>query len=180
MFIGGTAYNFLNVYRCGDLDEADRSFPLSESSVHCLEFHSQQDAEAAFAVLSSRITFWLWHVLGDGFHVAGWLWREVPFSRASFDADSFMKLAGLGRVLWKRLGAHRFTSLNGGKLTIGYRPLLCHEERDAIDTLLLQVAGLPSEFAAELRSFVESNTVVDAADERRQHLNQYFSAAYHP
>lgn len=175
VFIGGTAYNFLNVYRFGELAADDRSFSLSESGVHCLEFRSELDAQAAFAILSSRLTFWLWHVLGDGFHVPGWLWQEVPFSRASFDSDCFGKLATLGRELWLRLREHRFTSINGGKLTIGYRPLQCHEERDAIDALLLQAAGLPSEFFGELRSFVENNTVVDATDKRRQHLNRYFS-----
>ena len=180
VFIGGTAYNFLNVYRCGELAEQERSFPLSESAVHCLEFRSEQDAEAAFAILSSRLTFMFWHVLGDGFHVPGWLWREIPFSRALFDADSLLKLAALGRVLWLRLRGHRFTSLNGGKLTIGYRPLNCHEERDAIDALLLHAAGLPRELLGELRSFVQSNTVVDTMDERRQHLNCYFSSTTHP
>lgn len=174
VFVGGTAYNFLNVYRCGELAEEECSFPLSESAVHCLEFRSEQDAEAVFAILSSRLTFWLWHVLGDGFHVPGWLWREVPFSRASFSADDLSTLAGLGRVLWLRLRGQRFTSVNGGKLTVGYRPLNCHEEREAVDALLLQAAGLPREFIGELRSFVQGNTIVDAMDERRQHLNSYF------
>ena len=177
VFVGGTAYNFLNVYRFGELAEGDGPFSLSESGVHCLEFRSEKDAEAAFAILSSRLAFWLWHVLGDGFHVPGWLWQEIPFSRASFDSDRFEKLAALGRDLWQRLRKHRFTSVNGGKLTIGYRPFHCQEERDAIDTLLLQAAGLPVEFFAELSAFVQTNTVVDATDRRRQHLNHYFFPA---
>lgn len=175
VFVGGTAYNFLNVYRCAELAEEERTFPMSESAVHCLEFRSQQDAEAVFAILSSRIVFWLWHVMGDGFHVPGWLWDEVPFSRGAFDAQSLAALAGHGRKLWQRLHEHRFTSLNGGKLTIGYRPLHCHDERDAIDELLIKAAKLPFEFLAELRTFVRSNAVVDASDERRQHLHQVFS-----
>ena len=147
---------------------------MSESAVHCLEFRSQQDAEAVFAILSSRVVFWLWHVLGDGFHMPGWLWDEIPFSRGMFDAPNLAALATHGRDLWQRLREHRFTSLNGGKLTIGYRPLHCHEERDAIDALLVKSAGLPAEFLTELRSFVRGNAVVDASDERRQHLHQVF------
>lgn len=175
VFVGGTAYNFLNVYRCAELADDERTFPMSESAVQCLEFRSQQDAEAVFAILSSRIVFWLWHVLGDGFHVPGWLWDEVPFSRGMFDAANLAALAAHGRELWQRLREHRFTSLNGGRLTIGYRPLHCHEERDAIDALLVKSAGLPVEFLAELRSFVHGNAVVDASDERRQHLHQSIS-----
>ena len=174
VFVGGTAYNFLNVYRFAELADDERTFPMSESAVHCLEFRSEQDAEAVFAILSSRVAFWLWHVLGDGFHVPGWLWDEIPFSRSMFDADSLAQLAAQGRKLWQRLREHRFTSLNGGKLTIGYRPLHCHEERDAIDALLIESAKLPPEFLTELRTFVQGNAVVDAADERRQHLHQIF------
>jgi len=150
---------------------------MSESSVHCLEFRSEEDAAAAFAVLQSRVVFWLWHVWGDGFHVPGWLWDEIPFHRARFDADRLAKLAALGRALWLRLQQHRFTSLNGGKLTIGYRPLHCHEERDAIDVLLLASAGQPPEFVETLRAFVRGNAVVDDTDARRQHLHRLFPSS---
>ena len=112
--------------------------------------------------------------MADGFHVPGWLWDEIPFSRASFDAESFSKLADLGRKLWKQLREHRFTSVNGGKLTIGYRPLHCNAERDDIDALLIRTAGLPADFIDELRSLVQSNTIVDSTDRRRQHLTNYF------
>ena len=174
VFVGGTAYNFLNVYRHAKLADDERGTPMSESAVHCLEFRSDDDAAAAFAALQSRVAFWLWHVWGDGFHVPGWLWDEIPFHRAMFDADSFARLAALGRALWQRLQEHRFTSLNGGKLTIGYRPLHCHEERDAIDALLLASAGLRPDFAETLRTFVRGNAVVDDTDARRKHLRKIF------
>jgi hypothetical protein len=177
VFVGGTAYNFLNVYRHAQLAEEERDRPMSESSVHCLEFRTDDDAAAAFAALQSRVAFWLWHVWGDGFHVPGWLWDKIPFHRAMFDAKSFVRLAALGRALWLRLQEHRFTSLNGGKLTIGYRPLHCHEERDAIDALLLTSAGLRLDFAEELRTFVRGNTVIDSTDVRRQHLHQIFPSS---
>jgi hypothetical protein len=177
VYVGGTAYNFLNVYRHAELADDERATPMSESGVHCLEFRTVDDAAAAFAVLQSRVAFWLWHVWGDGFHVPGWLWDEIPFHRSMFDAASFAQLSSLGCALWLRLHKHRFTSLNGGKLTIGYRPLHCHEERDAIDALLLARAGVRPDFAEELRSFVRGNTVVDDTDARRQHLHRIFPAS---
>jgi hypothetical protein len=177
VFVGGTAYNFLNVYRHAALSAEERDKPMSESPVHCLGFRSDDDAAAAFAALQSRVAFWLWHVWGDGFHVPGWLWDEIPFHRAMFDADSFARLAAHGRALWLRLQQHRFISLNGGKLTIGYRPLHCHEERDAIDALLLTSAGLRLDFAEELRTFVRGNAVVDSSDVRRQHLHRIFPSS---
>jgi N-6 DNA Methylase len=174
VFIGGTAYNFLNVYRCAKLAEEERVAPMSESPVHCLEFRAEMEAAAAFAILSSRLTFWLWNVLGDGFHVSCRLYETVPFSRASFSPPAFSQLATLGEQLWLRLQEHRFTSLNGGRLTVGYRPLACTAELDAIDAMLRDAASLAAGFVRELREFVRTNAVVDHSDESRAHLRRHF------
>jgi hypothetical protein len=175
VFVGGTAYNFLNVFRPASLLPEEREMTLSESPVHCLEFKSEMDTRVAFAILSSRLSFWLWHVLGDGFHVAGWLFNEIPFGRGSFAATDFESLATLGGTLWQKLQSHRFTSVNAGRLTVGFRPLACNQERDEIDAILARSAGLADGFVAELRAFVQRNAVVDSADERRSHVSKHFT-----
>ncbi len=177
VFVGGTAYNFLNVYRETSLKKNERDLPLSESQIHCLEFHSERDAQVSFAVLGSRLSFWLWHVLGDGFHVGGWLFNEIPLSKQSFEETDYDTLALLGSRLWERLQAHRFISLNGGKQTVGFRPLACNEELDCIDDLLIRTLGLPENFGDELRLFVRNNAVVDTKDHRRNHVQKYFLAS---
>lgn len=177
VFVGGTAYNFLNVYRPTALLQGEYDFPLSESSVHCLEFKNEAEASVAFAILSSRLVFWLWHVLGDGFHVASWLFKVIPFGRDSFTRDEFNSLLHLGNTLWLKLQNYRFISLNGGRQTIGFRPLACHEERDDMDTILSKVAGFNDRFATELRRFVQENAVVDLTDERRSHIKLHFTGS---
>jgi len=174
VFVGGTAYNFLNVYRAFELD--DRTpYPLSESSIHCLNFRHEQEAQAAFAILSSRLAFWLWHVMGDGFHVASWLFNELPFARSSFSKPQFEQLAALGAKLWAQVQKHRIVSVNAGKQTIAFRPLALNEERDPIDRILIEAAGLPPGFAGELCDFILQTVVVDPTDRRRQHLQAYFN-----
>ena len=174
VFVGGTAYNFLNVYRSAILFPKEKSLNLSKSPVHCLEFLNEHDARAAFAILSSRISFWLWHVLGDGFHVGGWLFREIPFNRDSFSKKDFNTLAILGDSLWHKLYAHRYTSMNAGRLTVGFRPLACNHVRDRIDSILAREAGLADDFLVEIKAFVLRNAVVDATDERRNHVTRHF------
>jgi hypothetical protein len=174
-FVGGTAYNFLNVYRPARLLPDERDIPLSENPVHRLEFKSEADARAGFAILSSRLTFWLWHVLGDGFHVGSWLLKTLPFGRDSFAKDELASLSNLGEALWGKLQDHRFTSVNGGRQTVAFRPLACNDERDAIDTILVKAAGLKEVFVTELRSFVRENAVVDSTDERRDHVGKHFT-----
>lgn len=175
VFVGGTAYNFLNVYRPNRLLPGEHDIPLSASPVHCLEFRTEAEARTAFAILSSRLTFWLWHVLGDGFHVAAWLFKSIPLGRDSFTKDEFDSLSRLGDELWRKLQRHRFTSVNGGRKSIGFRPLACNEERDAIDIILVKAAGLKKDFVTEIQLFVQKNAVVDSTDERRGHMRKHFA-----
>jgi len=76
VFLASTAYNFLNVYR--NLSNKNGAYAASENSVHCLEFAREDAAELAFAVLSSRLVYWLWHALGDGFHVTRRFIESIP------------------------------------------------------------------------------------------------------
>jgi hypothetical protein len=172
VFLASTAYNFLNVHR--DIRNEEGGYPTSENCVHCLEFTSEEAAELVFSILSSRLVYWFWHALGDGFHVTRWFIDSIPFGRSSFNADQSETLQRLGRELWTELQKHRIVSVNRGRQTIAFRPLACDRERDEIDAVLLEAAGLPSSMLDIFRSFVVSAVVVDHADARRQHLNSHF------
>jgi len=174
VYVGGTAYNFLNVYRPTKLKVDEKQYVLSESPLHCLRFETDGDAEAAFAILSSRLVFWIWHVLGDGFHVTSRLFRLIPFSKESFSQKEFNSLSGLGNLLWEKLQYHRFKSINRRRMTIGFRPLACHEELDGIDAIMVKASGLNEQFAEELRRFVHDNAVVDSTDIQRNHIKLHF------
>lgn len=173
VYVGGTAYNFLNIFRkfsAGIKNE----YPLSKNPVHSLEFMSEAEASAAFAILSSRLIFWLWHIQADGFHVTSWFVRNLPFQRETFSLKQLNRLSELGASLWSKVQAHRFSSINGGKLTYTFRPLSCNEERDEIDSILVKASNLPPEFALELKEFVRKIVVVDENDNKRKHLKNYF------
>ena len=179
VFVASTAYNFLNVFRSITLDTENRH-PLSENTVHCLEFSKEEIAEAVFAILSSRLTFWLWQVHGDGFHVGAWFIRNLPFGRSSFTPEQTEALQVAGRTLWRELQQHRIVSLNRGKQTIAYRPLACEKERDAIDDILLDAAKLPKRFKSTLREYVKAVVVVDENDHRRKDLRSLFDLENSP
>jgi hypothetical protein len=166
LYIGGTAYNFLNVYRSLTLPLEKFKYPLSESTIHFWEFNKEEDARVAYSIISSRLIFWFWHVLGDGFHVSQWFIRQIPFCKGSISEEEYILLSMIGDQLWREVQNHRFESINGGKLTIGFRPLSCQEERDKIDTILIKTACISINFVNELRQFVQDNAVVDYSDKR--------------
>ena len=74
--VAPTAYNFLGVTR--DPFRAVTDGHDSQNPLSLLQFRTEAHASAAYAVLCSRVAFWLWHVTGDGFHVTTTLTRLCP------------------------------------------------------------------------------------------------------
>ena len=99
VFVSGTAYNFLNIFREHRSLPPCRA-PWSQSKLLALRFATECEAARAFAILGSRIAYWLWHVTGDGFHVSHAFVRQLPFSDRVFDETQRERLARLGVRLW--------------------------------------------------------------------------------
>lgn len=173
VFVGSTAYNFLNVFRT--LSIRNQTVPLSDNPVLCLEFQHENEAHLAFALLSSRLVYWLWRVLGDGFHVPQMFIESIPFQIASFAATDTERLADAGKMLWNAIQGKPLMSVNGGKSTLTYCPLGEEELRDSIDSTLIETAKLSPTFLQTLEGIVRRAVVVDENDEKRKHLNRYFS-----
>lgn len=173
VFVATTAYNFLNSFRGLSVRPAIVR-NLSQNRVHRFNFGDESDAELAFAIICSRLSFWLWHVQGDGFHVGRRFIERLPFNKRSFSATDLRALCQLGRDLWRELQDHRIESLNKGRVTIAFRPLGCESIRNEIDALLIKAAELPTDVSREIQGFVRSVVVVDEDDQRRGHLKTYF------
>ena len=173
VFVGSTAYNFVNVFL--SLPHMFGSDSLvSENGLTYLRFNDVALAHEAFAILSSRLVYWFWRVRGDGFHIPRSFIESLPFGRGSFDHDQVRVLAESGRSLWETIENTPLVSVNRGRRSVAFRPFSCERERDVIDTILIDAAGIDERFASELRNFVRETVVVDRSDARRNHLNEHF------
>lgn len=163
LYVAGTAYNWLNVYRTpaaitAGVDNPTTS-PLSE-----LTLGTSEEADAVYAVLTSRLLYWLWRVEGDAFHVpSGWL-QELPTMGVLRERAEISRLAELGRSLWAAVVKHPVVSLNGGKTTLSYCPYAWSDVLDEVDRILLDAVGLPLGFADELGVFVRELTTAGRSD----------------
>ena len=173
IYVATTAYNFLNVFRSFNVDDKQLEI-LSQNPVHYYEFANRSESSLAFAIMSSRLTYWLWHAECDGFHVTKSFIDNLPFDSSSFIAVKAAELSSLGEELWQALQRFRIESKNKGKLTVAFRPLGCDLIREQIDQILIELSGLTAECSEELRDFVFRTVVVDHTDERRIHLTNVF------
>ena len=167
VFVGGTAYNFLNVFR------PHRSLPLqrapwSASSVLALRFADDNEAARGFALLCSRVSYWFWRVNQDGFHVTRSFLMELPLNDRIFTAFDRSALTRLGSEMWDRIQSQQVVSINGGRQTVAYRPEACEDVRDRIDALLIRALDVDPAFIEHLRVFTRTVVAVIERDDTPQ------------
>ena len=153
VFVGPTAYNFLNVFLRPPRGFVDEVQSLSEHPLHAVRCASRADALAIFAILSSHLAYWWWHTHGDGFHVSKRFIAELPFGIEDLTENVVGALSKSGAALWSLIQSKPIISLNRGRTSLAFTPNGYDDIRRRIDEVLADVAGLESAFIDELQQF---------------------------
>ncbi|MGE5562927.1 MAG: N-6 DNA methylase [Bacillota bacterium] len=169
VFVAGTAYNFLNVFR-NYPDHLSWRGTLSASGIHRLPCASDQQADAVTAILCSRLAFWLWHVECDGFHVPAWFLSELPLLNLALDPLTEAQLADLGREAWAGLQQDVHCAVNRGRLTFAFRPSRIGDLRAEIDRVLLNFIGADAAQTGMLAQFEARVVSIDGSVRRAPQL----------
>jgi hypothetical protein len=165
VFVGATAYNFLNVFLRPERGLIHDFQALSEHPLHAIRCSSREDAFAVFAILSSHLAYWWWHTHGDGFHVSRRFLGELPFGLEVFTGPTKDVLAERGAELWSEIKATPIISLNRGRTSLAFTPNGHDDIRCKIDQMLADLVGLEGTFVEELQQF----TARTVAATPRQH-----------
>ncbi len=153
VFVGATAYNFLNVFQKFDPSGFAGSLELSEHPALGIQCASQRDADVLFAIFSSRLAFWWWHSHDDGFHVSKDTIARLPAGDAFTEPSRTDSLARLGRMLWDEVRTLPIISKNRGKVSVGFNASACERLLSEIDLEISYALGLGPDFVDELREF---------------------------
>ena len=157
VFVAPTAYNFLGVARPCRLTTG-KGETLSANPMFRLVCASEDEASAVYAVLSSNLAFWWWHVNGDGFHVNRSTLRTIPAVSLTGAEAARAELAKLGEEMWEASRCSPVRSLNRGRVSYTFSAAAAPGIRKRIDRLLIRSFGLPEAFASELEDFTETIT----------------------
>lgn len=160
VYVGATAYNWLGCAR--SLTPFAEGGHSSESELTALKFRSTELADAAFAALASRVTFWLWRVEGDAFHVTRTFIQNLPFALHLLPPSSLNDLGAVGRELWSVMRENPVMSVNKGRRTISFSSLAAPELVDAADLALARAFDFERALqSAAIRRWHENLVVVD-------------------
>jgi len=159
VYIGSTAYNYLVLYR---------KLPEEHNPTANISFRmvSSQAADWLYAILVSRLTYWLWRVDGDGFHVPLSFITSLPFIWDSSN-EICQKIASLGRDIWIKAQKIPVDSINSGRRTRSYNTLDI-PEISTIDRLILQSFLLNIDLSLQLHNFVTDTVIAGRNAERKQ------------
>jgi hypothetical protein len=154
VFIGPTAYNFINAFLRPDRAVLQgRGQALSEHPLHAIRCSSKMDALAVFALFSSHLAYWWWHTHGDGFHVSKRFLAELPFGLEAFTAPVRDVLSEHGAELWSLIERNPIISVNRARTSLAYTPNGHDDVRRKIDQTLADLVGLERAFVDELQQF---------------------------
>ena len=153
VFVGATAYNFLNVFLRPPSTVLEEGLILSEHPLHAIRCASSEDALVVFSILTSHLAYWWWHTHGDGFHVSRRFISEFPFSPDVLRGERAARLCESGETLWSDIKEHPIISLNRGRTSLAYTTNGHEDMRRCADEVLADVAGLTDGFVDELQQF---------------------------
>ena len=155
VFVGNTAYNFLNVFLRPSRSLLPPETRLSENPLHEIRCGTTTDALAVFGMLTSHLAYWLWQTYGDGFHVSRRFLTDFPFGVDILENHRTESLATIGAKLWSDISLKPVISLNRGRTSLGYDPSEHTDLRTAVDTALVDAAGIERGFVEELQRCTE-------------------------
>lgn len=148
---GGTAYNWLPFELLASNEAVKRTLLGDKLSY----WSTAPGLETAmFAILQSRLVFWLWRVWGDGFHLTDEFIGKIPLSIQSLPPETIESLDMLGTKLWDEMQHHKIEKSNAGKSGVSYCSYVCVDQLDLIDLELAAALGLPKTATDYLKEFV--------------------------
>jgi type I restriction-modification system DNA methylase subunit len=118
-----------------------------------------------YALLNSRISYWLWRILSDGFHVTNQFIYNLPFGTELFKNLDKHQLENLGLVLWSNTQSELIVTKNAGAISYSYCPLPFSELLDQIDEMLINYYELPNNTLSYLKKFIQQLIVAGRENE---------------
>lgn len=161
LYIGKTAYNWLPIYLVNPYSNLQA--PVKHSTLDIMGFRKEEEALLMFGLLSSRISYWLWRVMGDGFHLTRRFISQLPLN-VYFSADEKDVIINNAIKLWEKMSEEPIVSKNSGVISISYYPYKAEEQIAHIDKIILNHFGFSQKYVSYFKNFVK-NVIIAGREE---------------
>ncbi len=153
LYCYATAYNWLPFFRSNPASFADERKDASPSTREYV-FSTSADADFFYACLVSSLSFWLWTVESDGFHVTNGFVEKLPYDTRLFPPDSVRELAAFGREHDEIIRKSPMVKSNAGKQILNFNRHGASGIVERIDSILIGALGISDQFEKLLQTRV--------------------------
>lgn len=168
LIVNGTAYNWLCVYDHlpPSTDEKGNSYLSKTTKVYYLSNETQR--YFCIALLSNRIAYWYWVVIGDGFHLSSSFLSDYSIGWEDFSSQQQDELCRLGKLYSERTKETLTISFNAGKRIVNYSHWEAMDIVQRIESIIIEALKLPDSFASYIKNWYHNQVYCDRkANEKR-------------
>lgn len=140
IYVNATAYNWLPAFR--RMPEAS----LASPSMRTYAFRTAIEADVVYSCLVSSLSFWLWTVESDGFHLTDSFIASLPFVPGIFSAQDTLRLSELSQAHDLAIRSHPTIKWNAGLKVLNFNRQSATHITSEIDAIIAGALDLPAEF----------------------------------
>ena len=161
LYSGKTAYNWLPIYLVNPYSKFQP--PTRHSTLEVMNFREEEEALLIFGLLSSRISYWLWRIMGDGFHLTKRFISQLPIN-VYFSPKEKDAIINSAVELWNIISKRPIVTKNSGVISISYYPYSAEKQIDDIDKIILNHFGFSQTHVLYFKNFVR-NIIIAGREE---------------
>ena len=138
-----SAYNWLNF--CKELPPCYDAGgdPIEHSEFGGIDFHDEATKRVSLLLLNGKIQFAYWVATGDDFHLAKWMFADLPIDPAGLPPGAGAEVDKLSAGIEAAMAQAVSFKLNAGKKVGNYNLAKCRHVTDISDRIFLEALGLP-------------------------------------
>lgn len=167
LIINGTAYNWLCAYDHIPPSADENGNPYISGSTRIYYLPDLGSRDFCVAILSNRIAYWFWSVIGDGFHFNASFLLEFRIGKDTFTESQYAELCRLGKMYSAQIKRHSTISYNAGKKIVNYSHWEAMDIVQSIEKIIIDALKLSSDFASHIEQWYYNQVHCNRDNEKR-------------
>lgn len=167
LIVNGTAYNWLCVYDHIPPSFDENKNPYKSSTTRVYYLPDRESRDFCIAILSNRISYWYWNVIGDGFHFNASFLSDFTVGKDSFTESQYLELCRLGREYSEKIKRYPTVSYNAGKCIVNYSHWEVMDIVQNIEKIIIDAFCLTDDFASHIEQWYFNQVHCNRENEKR-------------
>ncbi len=157
LVVNGTAYNWICAYDHIPPSYDEKGDVYIPDSMQFYDCSERTDLYFIIAMLSNRITYWYWTVIGDGFHLNSSFLKQLGFHKEYFSKETYRTIARIGKEYCKEIKKNVQVTYNCKKCIINYNHIPLLEKVAKVESLVVTELGIPYEFCGFVEKWYDQH-----------------------